>query len=428
MTYHDPFRQTAALDEVLLDVAALIELSPRDRRVADNRYRLLKDHLERRGSPLAPYLVDGVSLIYAQGSIATSTTIVSGTEDDRFDVDAIVEIDVPADWDDRRALDELEKALQSFPGADAIVRCTRCVQLQFPFMHMDVTIMDRRGRIAVPRAGQIFHSPDQGEAYRVDSNPWGFTAWFRSTVGIGQVAFAESLDRHRAVAARSRLQFIDEQERLVVMKADQLDLPPMIPSALDAQEAVALKLIKRFLNLHYEDLTVNRPPSIYLTKRAGDVGHCPEGLTAQLFALAHSTAQIMRAHIESGTRPQEQNPSYIADRINDRWPRAGHDGIVDMRVLAEQLEYLADKLEGMATAPLADIAKAIDELFGERIGREQRSILAARHDRRTSATPILSAARSGAIQAPAIVVTPDRYREVPRHNFHPFLLDGGDDK
>ena len=117
MSYQDPFRQTATLDEVLLDVAALIELSPRDRRIADNRYRLLKRHLERDGGPLAPYLVDGASLIYAQGSIATSTTIVSGTEDDRFDVDAIVETDVPEGWEDSRALDLLEEALQGFPGS-----------------------------------------------------------------------------------------------------------------------------------------------------------------------------------------------------------------------------------------------------------------------------------------------------------------------
>lgn len=428
MTYQDPFRQTAALDEVLLDVATLIELSPRDRRVADNRFRLLKRHLERNGSPLAPYLIDGVSLIYAQGSIATSTTIVSGTEDDRFDVDAIVEIDVPADWDDSRALDELEKALQGFPGAIAIVRCTRCVQLRFPFMHMDVTIMDRSARIAVPRAGEIFHSPDEGDAYRVDSNPWGFTGWFRSRVGIGQAAFAEALGRHRAAAARNRLQFIDEQERLVVMKADQIDLPPMIPSAIDAQEAVALKLLKRFLNLRYQDLPLNRPPSIYLTKRAADVGYIPQGLTAQLFALADSTAQIMRAHIAANTRPAEENPSYPADRINDRWPRPGVEGIADMRVLAEQLEYLTEKLETMATESLADIANAIDELFGERIGREQRAILAARHDRRADATPILAAPRSGSIQAPAVVVAPERFREVPRHNFHPMLLDDTDEE
>ena len=162
MTDQSPFKKADTLDEVLLDVAALIELSPRDRRVAENRYRRLKTHLERPASALAVYLVDGQSRIYAQGSIATSTTIVSGTEDDRFDVDAIVEIDVPRDWDNDRALDELEKSLQGFPGVVAIVRCTRCVQLQFPFMHMDVTILDRRERLAIERAGEIFHSPEEG--------------------------------------------------------------------------------------------------------------------------------------------------------------------------------------------------------------------------------------------------------------------------
>ncbi len=198
-------------------VAALIELSPRDRRVAENRYRLLKQHLERTASPLAMYLVDGASLIYAEGSVATSRTIVSGTEDDRFDVDAIVEIDVPDDWDDNKALDLLEEALQGFPGVVKIVRGTRRVQLRFPFMHMDVTIMDRRAKIAVERA------PDMGEASRVASNPWGFTSWFRGAVGAGQEAFAATLRDHRlSVVAKNRLTLIDENERIVVAKAEQV--------------------------------------------------------------------------------------------------------------------------------------------------------------------------------------------------------------
>jgi hypothetical protein len=99
-----------------------------------------------------------------------------------------------------------------------------------------------------------------------------------------------------------------------------------------------------------------------------------------------------------------------------------------MRVFAEKLEHLAEKLEATAQAPLADIAKAIDELFGERIGREQRAILAARHDRRATVTPILAAPRSGLIQAPAVVVAPERFREVPRHNFHPMRLDDPHDE
>src|SRR3546814_12379481 len=74
---------TSTLDEILLDLAVLIELSPRDREVAENRYRRLKGYVERPTSTLRPSLVDGESLIYAQGSVATSTTHLSGDDDAR---------------------------------------------------------------------------------------------------------------------------------------------------------------------------------------------------------------------------------------------------------------------------------------------------------------------------------------------------------
>lgn len=428
MLEYDPFQDTDALDEVLLDVAVLIELSQRDRRVAENRYRRLKQHLEREGSKLAPLLTNGESMIYAQGSIATSTTIVNGADDDRFDVDAIVEIDVPPQWDDSRALDVLEEASQGFPGVLKIVRCTRCVQLQFPFMHMDVTILDRRQRIAIARAGEIFHSPDDGAACRVSSNPWGFTNWFRSTVGVGQEHFAEALRRHRDVASKGRLQILDEAERLIVAKADQQELPPAIPSAIDAQEAVALKLLKRYLNLRYEGLPLKRPPSIYLTKRAADVGFVKQGLTAQLFVLADTTARILDEHLSNGTRPEEFNPAYPDDRINDRWPGEGSQGKRDMKALIENLEYLAGQLNVMSTASLSDISKSIDELFGEGIGKEQRRILAERYDRRNEPSEILTAARSGTIKAPAIVTSAEGLHKVPHHHFHLFVKDTEDEE
>ena len=102
-----------------------------------------------------------------------------------------------------------------------------------------------------------------------------------------------------------------------------------------------------------------------------------------------------------------------------------------LEALAEALEHLAARLEFMARASLTDIANTIDELFGERIGREQRAILMERYDRRDWAAPVLSAARTGGIYAPAVVAAPERLREVPRHNFHPFILgapaDGPDE-
>ncbi len=215
---------------------------------------------------------------------------------------------------------------------------------------------------------------------------------------------------------------------MLVAETEQLDLPPMIPNAMDAQEAIALKLLKRYVNLRYEDLALRQPPSIYLTKRAGDVGYVQEGLSAQLFWLTDSTAKILRGHLANGTRPDEKNPSYEQDCINDRWPGVGLAGQKDMSVFADALEHFAAKLEKMATASLSEIAEAIDELFGERIGKEQRAVLMKRHDRRDGSKPVLIAPRSGAIVSPAIVTSSSSYREVPRHSFHPLIMDGEDDE
>ena len=423
MSHPKPFKKTAALDEILLDTATIIELSPEDRRIAENRYRRLKTYLERDGSALAPYLVDGESLIYAQGSIATSTTIINGTEEERFDVDAVAEIDVPPEWSDSKALDILEEALQGFPHVQKIVRCTRCIQLQFPSMHMDITILDRRDRIPGDRPGEIFHSPDTGAAHRVPSNPWGFTDWFRAVVKPGQELFVEDVRKRREQISKSRLVILDEKENEAVAKADQVDLPPAIPNRLDAQEAVALKLLKRFLNLHYEDLELKKPPSIYLTKRTGDLGFVDGGLAVQLYALGLFVAGPLRAHLASGTRPLEENPSYPADKINDRWPRRGVDGIEDMQVLAEALEYLAERLRIMANAPLDEISKGVDELFGEKVGKEQRRILKDRYDRRNDASEILAKPGTGEVFSPAIVTERAGLKTPPRHHFHPMKLE-----
>jgi hypothetical protein len=413
------------MDDILLDIATTIELSPADWRIAENRYRRLKSHLERPSSAMAPYLKDGLNLIYAQGSIATSTAIISGIDDDRFDLDAIVEMNVPAHWSAHYALDMLEAALQGFPGVIKIVRCTRCIQLQFAFMHLDVTLMDRSKRIAIARAGEILHAPDEGPSSRVPSNPWGFTAWFRSSVGVGQAAFAEALHTRRGLYAKSRLQPFDDIE-LKLARAELVDLPPMIPSAIDAQEAVALKLLKRNLNVSYERLRPARPPSIYFTKRAGLVGYRPEGLTAQVIVLADSTARILREHIAAGTRPNELNPSYPADRLNDRWPADGHDGIHAMETLAGVLETLAEKLMCLARAPLSEIVEGMSELFGERIGEEVRAILNKRFDTRAGTTANLVQTATGNIKAPAIVRAAQDIRPVPHHNFHPVRIEAGD--
>ncbi|PEQ10350.1 nucleotidyltransferase [Novosphingobium sp. PC22D] len=414
---------TSTLDEILLDLAVLIELSPHDREIAENRYRRLKEHVERPTSPLRPYLVDGESLIYAQGSVATSTTILSGDNDDRFDVDAIVEIDVPLHWSESEPLDQLFDTLKNFPGAIGVVRCTRCVQVRFAFMHMDVTIMDRRQRLSGQRPGHIFHSPDTGSAYRVDSNPWGFTGWFRTVVGIGEHSFEKQLKAARDAAGVSRLIVLDEAERRILADAEQVPLPPMIPSRIDAQEAVALKLLKRYLNLCYARLRLKRPPSIWLTKLTGDMGLVRGGLTLQLYALSKFISNSLREHLARSTVPREANPSYPPDKINDRWPRPWPEAEADMSTAADHLDLLADAIEEMNSSSQSAILKKIDQLFGERFGQEERRILKDRYDRRnTSGDDLLIKPGSGTIYTPAIAASKPDTQPIPQHRFHPGRL------
>jgi hypothetical protein len=188
------FHGTApGLDELLLDLATVIELSDHDREIAYARYERLKTHLERPSSSLREYLLRGTSIIYPQGSMAIGATIVSGTDDDRFDVDALVEMSVPTGWSANKPLDELFDSLQGFSGAREIMRCTRCVQLQFASMHMDVTIIDPAAEPRVERVGEIFHSPDDAPARRVPSNPFGFAKWYRSNVEYPSGAFVTEL-------------------------------------------------------------------------------------------------------------------------------------------------------------------------------------------------------------------------------------------
>ena len=398
---------TPNLDDLLLDVATAIELSGRDRRFAESRYRLLKNHVERAESPLAPYLNDSESRIYPQGSISIGTTIVSGTEDDRFDLDALVELRVPPERTPKHVLDLLWETLKDFPNASEVVRCTRCVQIRFAFMHMDVAVLDRKPAIQIERAGEIFHSPDKGESYRVPANPFGFSLWFRKNVHAGGAQFTETLIKRRSTNGIDRLPAIME-----FRGAEQDDLPPVLPPLLDSEQVVALKLLKRYINLRYEDRDLKKPPSVYLSKLAVDAENSFYGLCAQLEAQAQHVAAKMR-----GQFPDERNPSYRPDRLNDRWPKNKKD----MVVLEEDMNYLIAELKRAKTAEFSDIATIVSGIFGERIAKRSVQYLLDRAEAAGAKHGSQYEKGTGAVVLKDAVVAPAIARNVsaaPAHNFH----------
>lgn len=406
---------TPNLDDVLLDIVTAIELSNHDRQVAENRYRRLKQHLERPSSPFAPYLSGEDAHIYPQGSMAIGATVVNGTSHDRFDLDALVETSKVNGMSADEVLDKLFEALKDFPDATEVIRCTRCVQIRFAFMHMDVTVLDPTTGQRIDRAGDIFHSPDEGEGYRVPANPFGFSGWFRSVVEPGSEVLLEEVTKRRSLNGVSRLM---KTERELLAEAEQHDLPPMIPPSVDSEQVLALKLLKRYLGLTYEDRDVRRPPSIYLTKLSADVGLSPYGLFSQLTALAIKVKTEMHTHLNVGAKPDERNPSYEDDRLNDRWPTTAED----MRILSQDMSHLISKLEAAKTAEFKDVTKIFSELFGEKIS--ERSVNAYL-DRSTKADGQSGGGvyiREAAVFAPATaVVAPvvvKSVSRVPEHNFH----------
>ncbi|MDF3153250.1 nucleotidyltransferase [Mesorhizobium sp. XAP10] len=405
------FSETApGLDDLLLDTVTVIELSDHDREVADNRYGRLKPHLERTTSPLRPYLMSSASLIYAQGSMAIGATIVSGTDDDRFDVDALVDMPVPSHWSDDDVLDQLFDALQGFPDVREIVRCTRCVQMRFAFMHMDVTILDPARAPRAERVGEIFHSPDHGNGYRVPSNPYGFAAWYRQSVVYPSREFLDDIRHRRRSFGVNRLPDLS-----IFAKADQENLPPVIPERVDAQQVYALKLMKRFLNLRYEDRDIKRPPSIYLTKLSATCGYDPRGLTAQLERFASKIQSEMNAAFLANSGPDERNPSYDPDRLNDRWPNTQ----ADRKTLAGDMAFLIQELQKARYSEIKDMLKIIAELFGERVKERTFETFTKRMDQSTGRRGMSFERGTGTVLPASVIMAPAVSRAaVPSHNFH----------
>lgn len=409
------------LDMLLLAMVLQLELSERDLRVADKRYHHLEVHLRRPESTVRHLM--GTASVYAQGSRAIGATIVHGADEDRFDLDAVIELAIPPLWTPRRALDELYTSLQGFPDVREIERCTRCIQMRFAFMHLDVTVMRPDAEPRPDRVGEIFHSPDRGpdEVHRV--NPYGFGEWVKVQAVQPNVSFhaeANRLRRSLGVADRF-VDTIPSVER--VMCAETEDLPDPIDPVRDSWQIIALKLMKRYLNLRYANRSEKRPISVYLSKIAVEVLPTPFGICAQLEAFAVELDRRMQAALDRGRWPEERNPVHQEENFNDRWPRDK----AAMRLFRDDLRHLCAELRRARQSPVAEIQRIFDGLFGERVssqavrtyvdslpGTPQKS--SYEHGRGFVAAP--------ATLRPAMAETAPvaRVSKAPAHTFHPGRL------
>ena len=200
-------------------------------------------------------------------------------------------------------------------------------------------------------------------------------------------------------------------------EVDQEDLPDVIPTRLDAQQVLALKLMKRFLNLRYEKRSIGKPPSIYVTKLAVTAGYNPDGLTSQLERFAAKVKFEMDTALAANNGPDERNPSYEPDCINDRWPTSQ----ADRKTLSGDMDYLINAIKIARAAEIQDIAKVFDDLFGERVSKRSMETYAKRVDQTSGREKFKSERGSGTIipaVATAAVAVVREAVATPANRFH----------
>ena len=399
-------------DLLLANVAIRIQLSPTNHKLAVERLETLAEWLDRAESPLA----GKVRVVYAQGSMAIHATIASALRYDEFDVDGIVQMELPPGTSPKQALDTLYEAVRGKPGSRYYTmtkRNTRCVTVQYVEMHVDLTPAELvPGRN--PRVSEIFHHrPEEpgDDGKRVVANPFGFAEWFN-----------EVTPRFRGFE-----EFYESQSRALdrLSKAETEDVPEPVPAYLKPPAVIALQLIKRFRNVRYDRRDGRQPPSVMLAclvaNFAGQSG-TPYG------ELLHQ-ARSLRRHVEQwqvgGRLIHVANPRCPDDVFTDRWPA----NLNEQELFLQDLTYLVGQLERIEhDAPLEVIADVFARLFGEEIASTVIREFADSTGRQIEKYGLITDSRGGRVDigrsgigassaSAAVIGSPAVVRATPKHTF-----------
>lgn len=342
--------------EVLLaDVAIRIQLSPSSYNLAVRRVNTLADWLDRQDSEVA----GRIQLVYPQGSMAINATIASCLDRDEYDIDVIVQMNLPPAGTAQDALDLLYRSVKGKSGSryfSMAKRNTRCVTVEYADMHVDLTPAELiPGR--EPRESYIFHHrPEEPDTHgkRVIANPYGFAEWFNQVTP--RAAQFEAYFEERSRAA----------DQLLLEAAETEDVPEQIPAYLKPPAVIALQLVKRFRNVRYDKRPGRRPPGVLLACLVARFSSGADTLFAELLHQARQLDRFFGEHQARGELVHVVNPTCQEDVFSDRWPA----DLSEQRVFADDLRFLVAQLKRIESgADLETIANVLEQLFGEGLSK-----------------------------------------------------------
>lgn len=346
----------ALIDELLVDIAVKIQLSPTLHDKAVDHYGAINRHIGRAGSPLAGKVLQ----FYPHGSMAIGATIRSRDEDDLFDIDLVAEVDLghmsPGD-----ILDTLFDAINGEDGSKyhgKVRRQTRCVTVDYEDMHLDVTPLIRIEAWEA-RGGAISHAhEDEPNTLHkfVAANPWGFADWFKKQTPADQW--------FRQMVLEKSLTF----DQVLARQAPAAPVPDHEAVFAKSLAVVALQLIKRWARLRHEKNGGKGRciPSVVFSRAFALNAGQTTSLVDELILQATAFGQVLTEATAKNEVVDLRNPALNDDRLTDRWP----GDIVTQWAFKQELDGLVAALEkAKASSDASELQRILGELFGEKTGR-----------------------------------------------------------
>lgn len=327
---------THDLEELLLLVAERVQLPESLDTKARERYRTLTSLLEQ--SPLGRFPIE----VYAQGSYRISTTVKPVSDED-FDLDFIVEVQMPIRPDPQEMMDLVWIILSDNDVYRGMIeRKPACIRIKYADgFHMDI----------VPAVS----NPDRGEtAIVIPHSKSGSTYDWHETDPKGYASWFTSLPSHRVLAKE--------------MKVEPLPLPQLAGEKTPLQAAVQLYKRNHHVQVGEEHL---RTASIVLTTLAGQAG----GREATIGQVMTTLALSLQEFDNLPVAPQVLHPAAEYEVLSNKWEdrdvyavfreharRFRRDWHELLQLQGTDYPTVIRKLEDMfGTTPVQAAAKAISE-------------------------------------------------------------------
>jgi hypothetical protein len=345
------------LDDLLARICGKLQISSTQHRLAETRYHAIGDWLSVDGSRLATYKPQ----IYSQGSLRIGTT-VKPLFAQEYDLDLVCEIQVnpmlfpnPVDL-----LNLVEARLREHDIYKSMIeRKNRCLRINYAGeFHLDIL-----PACPDPASGATcLVVPDREARSWKHSNPRGFATWFETVAAEVQPEFkrfAEPLPGQVSV------------EDMVVLK-------------------LVVQLLKRWRDVAYAKSIELAPISIVLTTLAANLYRRQESVSGALLGILEGIV----SEIPATGRLVVCNPSNPKEDLSERWdkrPDAYVAFVTGVRRFAAQWRKLNEQ------RGIAQIATALEELFGETISRKAIGEQAQFMEGERSAGRLAVAAGSGGL-------------------------------